>query len=289
MPFQPTEAQLSRWVSTERLNRYRATGRPVVPLYLWNAETSAACFESIGHVEVLLRNVIHRQLAAHSGGERWYLDRQYRLTSRAQDDVSTARFRARTQNGIESPGKVVAELTFGFWRFLLTRRYQTTIWPRISPGFAGVASHRRHRAELESAVKRIHVLRNRVAHHEPIFHLPIRNRLDDMLLVARYVDGDAERMLQESSRVDLVLARSRLTRTWRLLRSRATGTSGRSRRSGTCAASAGSGPAPAAPAPRRRRAARRPPQAPPRPAGRCRRAGPRRPALRRSPRSRCAA
>jgi len=70
------------------------------------------------------------------------------------------------------PGKVVAELSFGFWRFLLARRYTASLWPALRPGFPYLPSA--DRRELEAPVTRLHQLRNRVAHHEPLIAEPCR-------------------------------------------------------------------------------------------------------------------
>ena len=129
----PNEALLEHWGSRERLTRYRAAPRSTTELYLWNAELAAAYFEIIGHAEVLLRNVIHTRLSPGSPLGRWYDDvAKYPFAPQATRDIQRAIKRA-TKNGkrSETPGKVVAELSFGFWRFLLSKKYQTTIWPRI--------------------------------------------------------------------------------------------------------------------------------------------------------------
>ena len=60
--YTPDESLLEQWVSTERLNRYRAADVPTTELYLWNAELSAAYFEIVGHAQVLLRNAYSIQL-----------------------------------------------------------------------------------------------------------------------------------------------------------------------------------------------------------------------------------
>lgn len=204
MAYVPDEDTLSGWVSDERLGRYRAAGVDVCGLYLWNAELSAACFQLIGHVEVLLRNAMHTQLARHSPDGRWYVDSKYSFQEPARRSIELAQRRALA-TGRDSPGRVVAELSFGFWRFLLTSHYQTTVWPRIAPGFTGVLRHERNRESFEAAVSRLHDLRNRVAHHEPVFHQPIREYIADALFIARHIDERAARMLEAHSSVGDVL------------------------------------------------------------------------------------
>lgn len=205
--YVPEESLLEQWVSRERLTRYRDAREHTTDLYLWNAELAAAYFEIIGHAEVLLRNVFHTRLAPHSPQGRWYDDPKYPFASQAKRDVRTAIARATKDHQPEHSGKVVAELSFGFWRFLLGNRYKTTIWPTVAPGFSGVPRHERDRGQLEQAAARVNGLRNRVAHHEPVFHRPPEGHLADIYLIARYVDDRAEQMLRDISRVPDVLRR----------------------------------------------------------------------------------
>jgi hypothetical protein len=57
-----------------------------IALYQWNAEVASAFWAVLGHVEVVVRNAMHEQLAAWSvrrfGETRWYLDPGRVLTPR---------------------------------------------------------------------------------------------------------------------------------------------------------------------------------------------------------------
>ena len=72
--------QLEVWVSPARLAKYRQSSDPVA-LYVWSSELSAAIFELIGHVEVLLRNTIHVRLSLRFGSLPWYDDPYYHFNS----------------------------------------------------------------------------------------------------------------------------------------------------------------------------------------------------------------
>jgi hypothetical protein len=134
---QPAElATLERRVSVERLGPYRqASGGDLataVALYEWNAAVSAALGTTLGHLEVLLRNTLHDELTAWSTRQfsepRWYLNPTGFLFGEAIDDIAKARARATRDGRLETPGRVVAELNLGFWRFLLSRRYDRGLW-----------------------------------------------------------------------------------------------------------------------------------------------------------------
>jgi hypothetical protein len=142
-------ATLQRRLSPERLGPFltAAHGDPdaALDLYAWNARLSAALATTIGHVEVVLRNAIHENLTEWSvrrfGEPRWYVDPGQLLQHRATQDIRAARQRATRGLRSETPGRVVAELSFGFWRFLLANplrrhalaRHAVPRVPRPSP------------------------------------------------------------------------------------------------------------------------------------------------------------
>lgn len=168
-----TAGVVLRHLSAARLSTYlRATGGDLdaaVELYRWNAAVSAALWGSIGHAEVVLRNAIHDALSArHTARSRpgqWYDDPAHELDQHARDDIAKAI--RRTRGGASPPaGKVVAELSFGFWRYLLAKRYTASLWPALRPAFPFLGGS--DRRLLEAPVAIVHRLRNRVAHHEPV-------------------------------------------------------------------------------------------------------------------------
>jgi hypothetical protein len=81
-------------------------------------------------------------------------------------------------------GKVIAELKFAFWVNMFTARHQTRIW---DPHIAALLpdAPRKSAAQLRTRVygdlNGIRVLRNRVAHHEPIFNRDLGDDLRRML------------------------------------------------------------------------------------------------------------
>lgn len=132
----PLAILLERRLSTERLGPYRAAAggdlERALQLYQWNATVGSAFLETLGHLEVVLRNALHEQLAGWHAAQQlpgeWYDDPAGALDRHRRDDIAAARVRIRREGKAETPGKVVAELMFGFWRFLLDKRYQPTLW-----------------------------------------------------------------------------------------------------------------------------------------------------------------
>lgn len=206
----PELSHLESWFSRDRLAPYRAATTShgdAVALYAWNAEVSAAFWRTLGHVEVLVRNALHRELTAWSqqrhGTDRWYAAIEPTVSQQTRNDIREA-IRRGTRNGRpETPGRVVAELNLGFWRFLLARRYDGTLWRycmyRAFPG--------KRRADVERAVSTLHVLRNRIGHHEPIHNRPLDELLALSLEVAGWIDTAARDWIAGGDLTPELLAR----------------------------------------------------------------------------------
>jgi hypothetical protein len=79
-------------------------------------------------------------------------------------------------------GKVIAELTFHFWKRLFSSEYEQTLWrPSLKRVFPKKTLKRAHvAAQLEI----IYQARNRLAHHEPVLHKRFRATVDAVSFVA---------------------------------------------------------------------------------------------------------
>ncbi|OLT55250.1 hypothetical protein BJF89_15965 [Corynebacterium sp. CNJ-954] len=102
-----------------------------------------------------------------------------------------------TAGGPEAPGgKVVAELMFGTWRFLLSTQYQATVWPVVARGFTGRVRSKRDRGELYAAMDYLNGVRNRYSHSEPVYHLDDSQFIENISTTAGYVDTAAAGWLE---------------------------------------------------------------------------------------------
>jgi hypothetical protein len=188
-----TRQQLERLFSAERMSTYiaRCDGdfTAAVDLYRWNAAVTAAFWEPIGHLEVSLRNTLSTQLAArHHRLNReatWLDDPNRELSDRARDDIAAARARVRQKGKRASEGQTISELSFGFWRFLITKKL-TGLWPDLATAFPHAPD--RKRETVEEPIARLHDFRNRLAHHQRIWNRKPQERYRDLLSIADYVD-----------------------------------------------------------------------------------------------------
>lgn len=176
-------------------------------LYDWNTALAGAAWEILTHVEIALRNALadgmHRRHENRRRAESWLDNPAQELDQKAVRDIEIARRRVQTSRHEPSDAQTVSQLSFGFWRFLLARRY-TNLWPDLASGFPHAPN--RSRATIEEPVERLHTFRNRVAHHERIWHEPVAARYTDMVTVLGYIDPDLAAWADAGARLPSVLA-----------------------------------------------------------------------------------
>lgn len=203
--------QLERLFSEERFSTYvvhcGGDFDAAVDLYRWNAAVTAAFWEPIGHLEVALRNTLSMQLAARHHRLRregsWLDDPDRELGIRARHDLAAARVRVRQKGKRASEGQIVSELSFGFWRFLITKKL-TNLWPDLASAFPRAPD--RSRETLEKPIARLHDFRNRLAHHQRIWNRSPQDRYDDLLTIAGYVNPALPAWIGSTSAVPRLLS-----------------------------------------------------------------------------------
>lgn len=202
-------SQLDAWLSPARFQPFLlAAGgdrRDASDLYDWHAAVAAACFGTVQNFEVLLRNAIDGVLGDGQPQspltDTWLMDfRVLQPTGVKQVIVAVERI----ERGKElTRGAVVAGLSFGFWAGLFTRRYEELWRHELRHAFAHGSVVRR---DLTRRLQLLQRFRNRLAHHDSLLRQEVGGRVDDMLLIASWIDPAAGAWLRERSRVHALLA-----------------------------------------------------------------------------------
>jgi hypothetical protein len=162
-------------LSQVRLEAYRPAGASDLEMltnYFWNIDLAEGLVPSLHGIELALRNTIHTGLTNLHGTEMWF--RQPGLL----DSWHTTEFNKAHSRVAKNPpvtaGKLVAELNFGFWTGLLGGSYEQPLWKPngyalLRAAFPHVATSRKN---IYGRLTAIRELRNRVFHHEAIWHRP---------------------------------------------------------------------------------------------------------------------
>lgn len=205
------ESALSDLLTRARLSSYLEVTPSLsgaLELYEWNMRAAASILELTGMVEVVTRNALDRQLtrwAAGRGVPDW--PDHAPLDPRGRQDLRAASDRAGRASALPSRGRVIAELSFGFWRYLVSSRYHASLWvPSLHRAFpSGPADLRARRREVEQRMRGLHVVRNRAAHHEPIHRRDLERDRTDAIDLLGWVDPVAATWAERTSSLRGVL------------------------------------------------------------------------------------
>jgi hypothetical protein len=111
-------------------------------------------------------------------------------------------------------GKVVAELKFVFWQKMFTTRHDKVIWiPQLRQAFPHAPQHTTVsalRSTIYNDVEVIRDVRNRIAHHEPIFSRDIGKEYETMHKLVSWRDPTTADWMQSIQHVSQILLRKPL-------------------------------------------------------------------------------
>ena len=205
-------ASLSRMISAERFSTYlTAAGHDearALLLYLWNAQMGEAFHLPIQAVEVGLRNCVDHALRSEFGSA-WWNDAAFRaLIARPQVGTIDAALHDIAKRGASpASGRMVAGLSFGFWATMLKPRTNPRIWSRRLRSAFPDLPPAEDRRSLERRVQAIRMLRNRIAHHEPIIRRDTSRDYAELMTTLRWMSPAMHDWIAPSCRVPDIMRR----------------------------------------------------------------------------------
>lgn len=223
-PLQPPAPGpwVEQWLSRPRLSVYMsACGHDLtkaLALYEWNSAVSSAVLRDLAHFEIALRNAYDRSITSRwSGTTHWLLDPRQRLFGPVwrtrggrRVDINDKPRRSieeavrRCGGATALPGKVIAELSFGFWRYLTSSAHEKTLWvPYLHTAFPPGTV----RKDVDTRIARLNELRNRIAHHEPVLSQPLSLRSQDLIYLCGLFSAQLATYVEATSTVDQLLKR----------------------------------------------------------------------------------
>ncbi|MBH8481874.1 Abi family protein, partial [Acinetobacter baumannii] len=188
-------------LSSDRLKSYKLyfnlnSHEECIGVYLWNDALSTAFFKLLSIFEVAFRNMVHKELSClysthktqgHIYDNDWYmyLMDQNILTYETQKILKKMTHMKKKVKGVPTlvpktnnpptPGKVIANQTFGFWVKLI-ELHPAIDWSEVF--FKGFKDHfavnksywdKNAIDDLIIRLRQVLSLRNRIAHHEPLW------------------------------------------------------------------------------------------------------------------------
>lgn len=197
------------FISAERLATYEKfvdDRKKAVALHNHTLQLGSSLMAMIALMELALRNSSNQRLIADFGRDQWLLPAQptLPLLEREKKTISLAHkyaqraayaklsykqkayldafaFPSGLPTGIShkhktdkrqalfvvSHGQVISQTTFSFWKRLYSSEYQEELW---KPSLKKVFPNKKlKRSDVSKALETIYSVRNRVAHHEPVY------------------------------------------------------------------------------------------------------------------------
>lgn len=193
-------------ISLERFNRYLKWSKndrsKAIELYTINTQLSECLYTPIQTLEIVLRNRID-SILTEKYGENWFQTAKFSNCEKDQIDKAIGRLENSSKE--MTPGRLIAELTFGFWTGLLGKRYDT-LWQKLLYRIIFIESDRKglNRKSFSALLTPIRKLRNRIAHHEPILTYNLKSHHSNILKLIGLVAPSAAAWCRDIDRFDQV-------------------------------------------------------------------------------------
>jgi abortive infection bacteriophage resistance protein len=144
-------------------------------LYVWNGHACGSFYLALQTIEVAVRNASHHQLSILFG-ESWFHNDQFlSLDEKFTLQISQALVELRKHKYPTDSPHVVSILSFGFWTMLYSKKHESQLWApknglrRAFPRTLQVSGFHPSRKVIADRLHHLRMLRNRIAHHEPVF------------------------------------------------------------------------------------------------------------------------
>lgn len=151
-----------------------------VVLYTLNTLLSESLYTPLHMLEVALRNRIH-QVMSMAHGDTWFDMPEHQANLIQADMIAKARKELAEQGKDDTPARIVAALTFGFWTAMLGKEYEN-LWQTTLKDIAKREDGKGlRRKDFTKSLGAIRTLRNRLAHHETVLHWDLRKHHANIL------------------------------------------------------------------------------------------------------------
>lgn len=174
-------SRLSSYAPPTSLSDPTASAQYPLELYRWNAAISGAFLTPLEIYIVVFRNAIAEAIEAKYGANWPWVSSFERALPNSVTGYSPKQDLLSVRSKFKSTGKVIPELKLIFWSQMLTSRYDERLWKpfmlHIFPNIPASQNIDKARATMYRDMEQLRRFRNRIAHHEPIFKLPLAQNL----------------------------------------------------------------------------------------------------------------
>lgn len=171
-------------------------------LYCWNLQISSALLECISVCEVVIRNAAADSVKKVYGAD-WFKNKAFLISL---PEISRNQLKNITnKKNYSSIDELIPDLPFSFWQSLFTKRFYNKLWQDQLCTILPNVSHEEFREDLRKDLDRIRKLRNRIAHHEPIFNHNLLAEYEVIIKIIGYRCQDTKNWVQSWQKVERLL------------------------------------------------------------------------------------
>lgn len=212
-------AIVERIISEERfipyLNYHKNELSKAIAHYKSNILISESFYPLLAVLEIGLRNSIDYQLTKRFNDKEWYDNKDFvKIATRFQiDRISQARTNIYSEKKEITSGRIISELSFGFWTSLFDTKFEMTLWKNLRLAFPNCPKNIRKRKTMSSKFNGIRKLRNRIFHHEAItWNLDVLNSYkNDIIQGIEWLNKDLLEWIVELNHVEETISKFRKT------------------------------------------------------------------------------
>lgn len=225
---QDSLSKFRKCLSSPRLDAYKEKAddseQIIIDRYFWNLDICEALYPALHIFEVTLRNEMNSSISSLLKDDNWLVNTNAFLNTNERTCITRAINSLHKKDVTQD--RLVSMLSLGFWNALFTRAYEPShnqvIWPALfkvkkadgSSFLQYCPKFKRNRSHIFSCLRDIRVLRNRIAHHEPVWKDKTKlvsnyNLIIDFL---KWIDPELSKIVGKYCRFDETIIKNNVYR-----------------------------------------------------------------------------
>jgi hypothetical protein len=197
------------------LNYHKNDLAKAIAHYKSNILISESFYPLLAVLEIGLRKSIDYQLTKRFNDKEWYDNKDFvKFATRFQiDRISQAKTNIYSEKKEITPGRIISELSFGFWTSLFDTKFEMTLWKNLRLTFPNCLKNIRKRKTMSSKFNGIRKSRNRIFHHQAItWNLNVLNSYKDEIIEGiEWLNKDLLEWIAELNHVEETISKFRKT------------------------------------------------------------------------------
>lgn len=199
-------------ISSIRLSTYKNASPhgSGLEVYLWNANIAGVFLFPLHICEITMRNAAANALA-HVYGPNWPWEKGFIYSLRkSKGGYSPRSDLINVAKKAQSAAQVIPELKFVFWQNLFTQSFENDIWNKNLPAVIHnvpsgypIPVMREH---IYGLLRDVRLLRNRIAHHEPLINRNLMEDYGKILSLIGYVSQETAEWVDDNQMVATCIA-----------------------------------------------------------------------------------